>query len=152
MPPRTRTTTKTDADPSVVEQMADDAATATAPKEFPPGAPEFKALLGVRPRSRRAEFKRCYAAIAEMNVTIKALQAEAKQHDEGSDQRYAAEIRLWAQMDELGELAEAALRLVAVAPDAFEAWVLEVSDEDLMTTFSAYQAMAQPGEASSSAS
>jgi hypothetical protein len=61
-------------------------------------------------------------------------------------------MRLWARMDEMYEIVEKALRLVAVDVEKFDVWAETVSDEDLQATWAVYQQKAQPGEASSSAS
>lgn len=143
MPTRPR---KQDEEPSVVDEMAEEA---TTPPEYPAGAPEFKALLTVR-RGRRAEFKRLVAQVAEKGPRLRAEQETMKDLPDG--EREAAGFRLWADLDELNEVVEQALRLVAVDPEAFDAWAAEVSDEDLQATWAAYQSRTQPGEASSSAS
>jgi hypothetical protein len=140
-------------EPSLVDQMAEDAEAVAAPTEFPKGAPELKPLLAIRPRSRRAEFKRRYAEVAEMNGEVKTLQREVAKLKQGSDARYAAELRLWAQMDDLYDKVDGALRLAAVDEAAYTAWSDGLEDDtDLMTTFSVYQQRTQPGEASSSTS
>lgn len=146
MPP----TKKVD-DVSVLDQMATDAEEIEAPTEYPPGAPEFKVYLALRPRTRRAEFKRLLAELTELNPELRAQQAAiAKIKDDG--QKQAASMRLWARMDEMYEIVEKALRLVAVDVEKFDAWAAEASDEDLQTTWAVYQTKAQPGEAPSSAS
>ena len=140
-----------DDEPSIVEQMADDAA--PPPTDYPPGAPEFKVLLAVRPRSRRAEFKRLLAQISEKSGAVRAEQAAmSKIKDDGAKE--AAGLRMWASMDELYELIENALRMVAVDVEKFDAWAADDStnDEILQTTWVAYQQRTQPGEASSSTS
>jgi hypothetical protein len=150
MPPRSRNTASKKDEPSIIDQMADDVASVELPTEYPPGAPEFKVYLALRPRSRRSEFKRLLADLAEMNPTLRAEQAALSKLKEG--EREAASMRLWARMDEMYELVERALRLVAVDVEKFDAWAAEVSDEELQTTWAVYQTKAQPGEASSSAS
>jgi hypothetical protein len=149
MPPRARSP-KAEA-PSVVDAMAEDAEQATTPPEYPTGAPDFKVLLAVRPRGRRADFKRLLAGIAEKSPELRDRQ-EALSKLSGKGEREAASYRLWADMDEVNELVEDALRIVAADPATFDAWATEVSDEDLQATWVAYQSRAQPGEASSSAS
>lgn len=147
MPPRARN--KQD-EQSVVDAMAEDAEQATTPPDYPAGAPEFKVLIAVRPRGRRAEFKRLLAQIAEKRPQLLAEQ-DAMSKLKG-EQREVAGYRLWADLDELNEVIEQALRLVAVDAEKFDTWACEVSDEDLSATWSAYQSRAQPGEASSSTS
>lgn len=146
MPP----TKKVD-DVSVLDQMATDAEEIEAPTEYPPGAPEFKVYLALRPRARRADFKRLLAELTELNPELRGQQAAiAKMKDQGAKE--AASMRLWARMDEMYEIVEKALRLVAIDVEKFDAWAAEASDEDLQTTWAVYQTKAQPGEASSSAS
>jgi len=140
-------------EPSLVDQLSEDADAITAPTEFPKGAPELKPLLAIRPRSKRAEFKRRYAEVAEMNGEVKALQREVAKLKQGSDARYAAELRLWAQMDDLYDKVDGALRLAAVDEAAYTAWSDGLEDDtDLMNTFAVYQQRTQPGEAPSSTS
>ena len=105
----------------------------------------------MRPRSRRGEFKRLLAELTELNPQLRAEQAAISEIKDQAA-REAASMRLWARMDEMYEIVEKALRLVAVDVEKFDAWAAEVSDEDLQTTWAVYQMKAQPGEASSSAS
>lgn len=148
MPPRA--TKAVSDDVSVVDQMADDAA---PPTEYPPGTPALKPLLAIRPRSRRAEFKRRYAEVAEMKGETEKLQAQAEKLKQGSDARYATELRMWAAMDDIYDKVNAALRLAAVDIEAYDAWSDALEDDtDLMTAFNVYQSRTQPGEASSSTS
>ena len=136
---------------TLIDQMAADVEAVDAPAEFPAGTPEFKSYLALRPRSRRAEFKRVLAQVAEMSPQLKREQAAiAKLKEEGA--REAASMRLWASLDELYELVEKALRLVAVDAEKFDAWAAEVDDDTLQLVWAVYQQKAQPGEASSSAS
>lgn len=146
MPPRTR---KPDpAEESVLDQMNEDV---DAPIDYPPGAPEFKVLLAVRPRSRRGDFKRLLAEIAAGSDLARDTQdAMNKLKDERL--RNQAMFRLSACLDDVMELIEKALRLVAVDVEKFDTWVADVDDDDLQATWNAYQNRAQPGEASSSAS
>lgn len=154
MPPRTtvsKTPGKADAQISVVEQMADDAV--QVPTEYPPGAPALKPMLAIRPFSKRAAFKRFYAEVAEKKTELEALQSEVAKHKSGTDAHYAAQLRVWAAMDEVFEKVNGALRLAAVDPEAYDSWSDTLEDDnDLMTTFNVYQTRTQPGEASSSAS
>lgn len=157
MPPAPRsslskTPGKADSQVSVVDAMAEDAEAVTAPPEFPPGCPELKPLLAIRPRSKRAEFKRRYAEIAEQKPLIDEAQKAVTKLKAGSDARYAAELRLWAEMDDFYEKVDAALRLAAIDEDAYSKWSDEVGDEELAQAFNAFQARTQPGEALSSTS
>lgn len=144
-------TTKKVDDVSVLDQMATDVESTEVPTEYPPGAPEFKVYLALRPRARRADFKRLLAELTELNPELRAQQAAiAKLKDRGAKE--AASMRLWARMDEMYEIVEKALRLVAVDVEKFDTWAADASDEDLQTTWAVYQTKAQPGEAPSSAS
>lgn len=137
--------------PSVVDQMIEDVESVELPQEYPPGAPEFKVLLAVRPRGRRAEFKRLLADIAEKGNLARDGQAAMKKTKD--DRRKERELFLLsAHIDEALELIEQALRLVAVDLEKYDAWAADVSDEDLQATWAVYQSRTQPGEASSSAS
>lgn len=144
-------TAKKNNDTSVIDAMADDVESVEVPTEYPPGAPEFKVYLALRPRSRRAEFKQLLADLAEMNPQLHAEQAAISKLKTKAE-REAASMRLWARMDEMYEVVEKALRLVAVDPEKFDAWAAEAKDDELQTTWAVYQSKAQPGEASSSAS
>lgn len=136
---------------SVVDEMAEDAEQQDSSIEYPPGAPELKVLLAVRPRSRRGDFKRLLAEIAEKgNIARDAQAAMVKIKDER--QKEQALFRLSASLDDALEVIEKALRLVAVDVEKYDAWAAEASDEDLQTVWAVYQQRMQPGEASSSAS
>lgn len=134
-------------EPSVIEQLADDA----VPTEYPDGAPGLKPYLAIRPRSKRAAFKRRLSEYAEMARKMQARQAELPDEDDDSDEATPARMRLWADMDDLYQIADDLLRMAALDDDEYSTWSDEVSDEDLMTTFNVYQSRTQPGEASSSA-
>jgi hypothetical protein len=138
---------------SVVDLLGEDAEQVEAPTEYPPGAPEFKVMLAVRPRTKRAEFKRLLAEITERSGTAREQQKLlAKLKGASDDERGAALFRLSASLDEVLEVVESALRLVAVDVEKFDVWAAEVEDEDLQTTWAVYQTRSQPGEAPSSTS
>ena len=140
-------------EPTVLEQLAEDAEQIDQPTEYPKGAPALKPMLAIRPFSKRAQFKRYYAEVAEFKAELDKMQAEVKKHKAGSNEHYAAQILMWAAMDEVFERVNAALRLAAVDPEAYDRWSDNLQDDnDLMTTFNVYQQRTQPGEASSSAS
>lgn len=141
-------TTKKNAEPSVVDQMGEDA---EGTPEYPAGAPEFKVLLAVRPRGRRAEFKQLLAQISERGAALRGEQSTMEKMKDGPAKE-AASLRLWASMDELYELVEKALRIVAVDVEKFDTWVTDADDDTLQATWVAYQSRSQPGEASSSTS
>lgn len=165
MPPRPRAVAKPAAkkdEPNVsaVDRLADDAAAAKpdaveAPTEYPAGAPALKPMLAIRPFSKRAEFKRRYAEVAQAKGMIAEAQREVAQIDPKKDEdaHYAAQLRLWAVMDDVYEKVNAALRLAAVDVEAYDAWSDTLEDDnDLMTTFNVYQYRTQPGEARGSTS
>lgn len=142
-----------DEQPSVVDALADDAEAVEIPTEYPAGVPALKPMLAIRPRSKRAEFKRRFAEVAEMRGLVEKSRAEAVKLKEGSDERYAAELRMWAQMDDLYDKVNAALRIASADQDEYDTWSDALEDDnDLMTTFTVYQSRTQPGEASSSTS
>jgi hypothetical protein len=133
-------------EPSVVDQLAEDA----VPTEYPAGVPALKSMLAIKPFSRRAAFKRKYAEVAEMSAKVKKAQADAAKLK--GDAKYTAEIRLWAEMDELYQVVSDLLRMAALDEAVFDVWFETVEESDLMTTFNVYQQRTQPGEASSSTS
>lgn len=136
---------------SLVDQMGADAEQVEIPTEYPAGVPAFKVLLAVRPRGRRGEFKRLLAQISELSNTARTGQAEMAALT-NEDAKRTAMFRVSAAIDDVLEVVEKALRLVAVDTAEFDAWAAEVSDEDLQTTWTVYQTRTQPGEASSSTS
>jgi|SRR5688500_2014631 len=142
-----------DEKPSLVDEMAEDAGQIDQPTEYPKGAPALKPMLAIRPFSRRAAFKRHYAEVAEVKAELDKLEAALKNHKTGSNEHYAAQLRMWAAMDDVFEKVNAALRLAAVDPEAYDQWSDGLQDDnDLMITFNVYQQRTQPGEASSSTS
>lgn len=150
MPPRTRSTAAKKDEPqvSVVDQLADDAAAVEMPTEYPPGAPALKPMLAIRPFSRRAEFKRRYAEVAEQKAELDRLQGDLGQHAKGSEAQYAAQLRAWAAMDEVFEKINNALRMAAVDQEAYDRWSDNLTDDnELMQVFNVYQQRTQPGEA-----
>lgn len=132
-------------EPSTVDQLAEDA----TPEEFEPGTPEFLVPLAVKPRGRRAEFKRLYADVIARYEDIVKYRAAVQAEEELP---MSEQMRISAELDEVGQAIDDLLRFVAVDRAAYDAWSGEVSDDDLMKTFNIYQKRAQPGEASSSTS
>ena len=130
--------------PSVLDQMADDA----APDEYPAGAPGLQPYLQIRPRSRRAQFKRKYADVAQLQETASA-ELKAKKITDKSPVH--EQLRLDATLDDLYQLIDELMEMAAVDPQAYRKWADEVDDQTLMATFTVYQKRSQPGEASSSA-
>lgn len=136
--------------PSVVDELADDA----NPPEYPEGAPLLKPFLQIRPRSRRAEFKRGYAKFEGAQKRMAELQSSAALMGDGEDttERTAERMRIWAEMDDYYQLMDDLMALAAVNPDAYREWSDEAGDETLAAVFTVYARRSQPGEASSSAS
>lgn len=130
-------------EPSVVDQLAEDA----LPTEYPEGAPELLPYLALRPRSRRAEFKRRYAEVVEFQKKISAKHKSVTDKSPLADQ-----MRMAADLDDLYERIDQVLEIAAADAKAYRAWSDEVDDETLMRTFNVYAVRSQPGEASSSAS
>lgn len=143
--PRTTAAKTEDEQPSTTDQLAEDA----VPPEFAPGTPEFLVPLAVKPRSRRAEFKRLYAEVIERYESVSKYRelVEAKDEPPVSEQ-----MRISADLDLVAQAIDDVLRFVAVDQDAYAAWSDDVSDDELMKAFNTYQKRAQPGEASSSTS
>lgn len=142
MPP----TKKPAAQPSMVDQLAEDA----IPDEYPAGSPELLPYLQIRPRSRRAAFKRKYAELAELQESAQLVQKAAKVDDADGD--VADKLRLWADLDDIYQLMEELLEMAALDSAAYQKWLLEADDQALATVFQVYVKRSQPGEASSSAS
>lgn len=140
MPPAKKPATK----PSVIDQLAEDA----IPDEYPAGTPELLPYLQIRPRTRRAEFKRAYAQFAELQEKVSSIGRDAL----AEDAPVAVKMRAWADLDEVYGAMEELLALAAADADAFQAWVVNANDELLAQVFQIYAKRSQPGEASSSAS
>lgn len=139
--------------PSVVDQLAQDA----APPEMPEGAPELVPYLQIRPRSKRGEFKRKYAEFARAEKDLQQLRSrlglkdgEAGELDEDADP--AERMQAWADMDDYMQLMDELMELAATDHQTYRRWADEADDDVLMAAFAAYCARSQPGEASSSAS
>ena len=140
-------------EPSVVDALADDA---NLP-EMPEGAPELVPYLQIRPRSRRAEFKRKYAQFAGAERDLNALRDRLglKPDEEGVlDEDVDPEERLkaWADMDDYMQLMDELMEYAAVNPTQYRQWADAADDETLMAVFTIYCARSQPGEAPSSTS
>jgi hypothetical protein len=131
---------------SITDQMGEDAQAATV--EYPDGAPEFIVPLAIRPRSRRAEFKRRYAAVLERYERANKLRNALDEENPPPSEQ----MKIMAELDEVYQAVIEALEIVAVDPEQYKMWADEVEDADLMQTFTAYNVRTQPGEASSSTS
>jgi|SRR5690606_33563791 len=129
--------------PSVVDQLAEDA----VPPEYPEGVPELQSWLQIRPRSRRAEFKRRYAEVIEFQKLVSERHKGVTDKSPLPDQ-----MRMAADMDDLCERIDRTLEIAAADLKAYRAWSDEVDDNTLIKTFNVFSVRSQPGEASSSAS
>lgn len=142
-------------EPTLIDELADEAN--PAPTEYPDGAPELKPYLQIRPRSKRADFKRAYAAFAKRQDTISELTKAAKaakdaESAEASDaEQNIANMRLWADADDLYQEMDDLMRLAAVDDEEYGLWSDQVEDPDLIVTFQVFMQRSQPGEASGSA-
>ena len=142
------TNTKKPDQPSIVDELADDA----TPAEYPEGAPLLKPYLQIRPRSLRAEFKRKYAEFATVQVQMQKLQASGVLDPTNVDPQANAErMRAWADMDDYYQLMDDLMAMAAVNPDAYREWSDKADDVELATVFQVYAKRSQPGEASRSA-
>lgn len=139
-------------EPTLIDALAAEAA--PEPAEYPAGAPLLKPYLQIRPRSRRAEFKRQYAKFATMQDTVGALSKAANATDAPKlpeAQQAAENMLLWADADDLYQKMDDLMRLAAVDEVEYTAWSDDADDKDLIATFQVYMRVSQPGEASSSA-
>lgn len=142
-------------EPTVIDEMAAEAV--PEPVEYPAGTPLLKPYVQIRPRSKRALFKRQYAQFTNMQDTVSALSKAAR--DAGSDDavklpdvaQAAENMRLWADADDLYQQMDDLMRLAAVDDTEYTVWSDQVDDKDLIRAFQAYMQESQPGEASSSA-
>lgn len=136
-------------EPSVVDSLAEDA----VPDEYPEGSPLLLPMLQIRPRSRRAEFKRKYAEFAKMQAQVRDMQDDlAKLADDAdaSTEATAQRLELWANIDDYYQLIDELMAMAAVHPEHYREWSDEVDDAGLVLVFSVYSKRAQPGEAPSS--
>lgn len=131
-------------EPSMVDALAADA----VPDEYPEGAPLLLPHLQIRPRSKRAEFKRKFADLSKIQDKVKEVRDSGLLTSEDPGDQ----LRLSAQLDDMYEQMLELLELAAVNPDHFREWADEVDDTGLIAVFNVYMRRAQPGEASSSAS
>ncbi len=136
--------TKKPADRSAVDDLADDA----VPAVYPEGAPLLRSYLQIRPRSRRAEFKRKFAEFTTMQAKVDEIR-QSGALAEDADQ--ADRLRAWAELDDMYQEMDELMALAAVNPDAYREWSDEVDDDDLVAVFNVFMQATQPGEASSSA-
>lgn len=145
--PRASTAKVAAAKPSIVDEMAEEA---EAPEEYPPGTPEFLVPLAIRPRSRRAEFKRRYALVLDKYEKMREFKdvIEAEESPPPPEQ-----MRIMAELDDVLQSIDDTLRLAAVDEAKYTEWSDSLEDDDqLMQVFHVFQKRSQPGEASSSTS
>lgn len=138
------TTTKKPADRSAIDDLADDA----VPPVYPEGAPLLRQYLQIRPRSKRAEFKRKFADFTAMQAKVDEIKKSGALADD-ADQ--GDRLRAWADLDDMYQQMDDLMALAAVDPDAYREWSDEVADDDLVNVFNVFMKATQPGEASSSA-
>jgi hypothetical protein len=135
---------------SVVDQMADDA----TPQEYPDGAPKFvEPISRIRPRSRRAAFKRKMGELEPLKDRVQELQASGVFSEDTEGVTEHARINAAADMDDMFQLMDDLLTLAAVDEQAYREWSDQVDDDnELIQVFNVYINRGQPGEASSSTS
>lgn len=143
------TNTKKPEQPSAVDELAADA----VPAEYPEGAPLLQPYLQIRPRSKRAEFKRKYAEFADIQSQMQKVEASGVLKDDGGadPDRGAAQLRVWADMDDYYQMMDDLMAMAAVNPDAYREWSDEADDAELVAVFQVYAKRSQPGEVSRSA-
>lgn len=138
-------TTKKPLDRSMIDDLADDA----VPAEYPEGAPLLRPYLQIRPRSRRAEFKRRFADFTTVQAKVDEIRQSGALAD---DAEQGDRLRAWADLDDMYQQMDELMELAAVNPEAYREWSDEVNDDDLVRVFNVFMQATQPGEASSSAS
>lgn len=129
-----------------VEQLADEAAL----PDYPEGSPILLPMLAIRPRSRRAEFKRRFATFTTqqggVDASTKAIAKLGDKADRADTMHLSADLDdLYQQIDELMEMA-------AVNPEHYREWSDAATDDELATVFNIFMSRSQPGEARSSTS
>lgn len=142
--PRKSEPVDVEAEPSVIDALAEDA----VPEDYPEGAPLLLPHLQIRPRSRRAEFKRKFAELNKVQLKLQEIrQSGALDSEDPADN-----LRLGADLDDMYQQMDDLLRLAAVNPDHYGEWSDAVDDSGLVGVFNVYMRRTQPGEASGSAS
>lgn len=138
---------------TLVDALREDAGVLT---EYPPGTPELTPYLDLKPRSKRARFKRKFAECTALEDTVKEIQGRAKKlaaTKKETPELGAMRIRLSADVDDLFGLMDEVLELAAVDPAAWRKWSDNLDDEnDLARVFQLFMQRSQPGEASGSSS
>ena len=141
--------TAQEAKESMVDALAADTKAADEPPEYPEGAPKFYWVMRA-PYRQRAEGARRYRAVQDFLKAHPELTkaVEVDESDEDAEVDWDRAANSW----ELMALLDEALESLAVDPAAYRAWDARMDSDVLQQTWSAYQAAAQPGEASSSSS
>lgn len=142
-------TAKKSDQPSAIDALAEDAVA----DEYPEGAPLLIPYLQIRPRSKRAQFKRQYAEFAELQERMQAVQSSGVLADKDADNQSqtAERLRVWAELDDYMQAMDDLMAMAAVNPDAYREWSDQADDAHLTAVFQVYARRTQPGEASSSA-
>lgn len=141
----TNTKKPVEADVDAIDELAADA----VPTEYPDGAPLLQPYLQIRPRSRRAEFKRKFAEFSKVQDQVNKIKESGVLSDTGDQ---AGRLNAWADMDDMYQQMDELLEMAAVNPEAYREWSDTADDAALGQVFSVYMKRTQPGEASSSAS
>lgn len=122
------------------------------PPEYPPGAPVLMTIAQIRPRSKRAEFKRKLADFTGLQEAAEKMQAGASATKPDGKADQPTQIRTWADMDDLYQLMVELMELAAVNPEHCLEWTDAADDQELLAVFQVFMRKAQPGEAPSSTS
>lgn len=142
-----------DVENSLIDALAEDAGALT---EYPPGTPELTPYLELKPRSRRARFKRKFAECTALEDTVKDVQRRAKKlaaNQKNTPELASLRMQLSADVDDLFGLMDEVLANAAADETAWRKWSDNLTDDnDLARVFQLYLQRSQPGEASSSAS
>ncbi|HEY9417884.1 MAG TPA: hypothetical protein VIQ30_24255 [Pseudonocardia sp.] len=140
----------TEPSPTMVDQLADDAKT---PPEYPPGAPKLYPLLKM-PYRRRAVAMRKYGELQDHLKAHPELAKPAGGDAEVAGDAEEPEVDLNAAADsyEMVAVMDEVLEAVARDENEYENWADRFDVDVFMATWAAWQAEAQPGEASSSSS
>lgn len=137
---------------TLVDALHEDANALT---EYPPGCPELIPFLSLRPRSRRARFKRKFSECTVLEDQLKDLQRRSKKLDNTKVSPDLARLRLQlsADFDDMVQVMDETLEIAAVDPEAYRAWSDEQTDDNAIPRlFQLYVNRSQVGEASSSTS
>jgi hypothetical protein len=138
---------------SLIDALHDDVDAFT---EYPPGCPELIPFLELRPRQRRARFKRKFAECTDLEKRVRDVQARAKKlsaNTKVTPELQKLRMQLSADVDELFGLMDEVLTIAAVDETKWRAWSDGLPDDnDLARVFQLYMQRSQAGEASSSAS